>query len=141
MRRRQRCRYFPQPGFTKDSGELCVLGFGRARSLRTYDWTYQYADHETWFSPPLSLSWSLSVSFFVPWNLHLPVSLFDKHRVPPLSSHPLRRYLSLLFLLPFLPRFLPRTPSPSAREAKRRLFRRECFRRNAETVLIAAHLA
>lgn len=38
-------------------------------------------------------------------------------------------------------RFLPRTPSPSAREAKRRLFRRECFRRNAETVLIAAHLA
>lgn len=31
--------------------------------------------------------------------------------------------------------------APATREAKRRLFRRECFRRNAETVLIAARLA
>lgn len=129
--------------YQRQRRELCVLGFARARSLRIYDWTYQYADHETWSGSlsPLASSRSLSDSFFVPRNLHLPVSLFDKHRVPPLHSPSPQSICLSLLLLPFLSR-LPSSHafSVSAREAKRRLFRRECFRRNAETVLIAAHL-
>lgn len=66
---------FSRPGFTKD-GKSSVLGFANApvRSLRIYDWTYQYADHETWSEAPSS-SLSLLASFFVPWNLLLPISL------------------------------------------------------------------
>lgn len=66
---------FSRPGFTKD-GKSSVLGFANApaRSLRIYDWTYQYADHETWSEAPSS-SLSLLASFFVPRNLHHPISL------------------------------------------------------------------
>lgn len=64
---------FSRPGFTKD-GESSVLGFANARSLRIYDWTYQYADHETWLGAPSS-SLSLFASFFVSRNLRLPISL------------------------------------------------------------------
>lgn len=66
---------FSRPGFTKD-GESSVLGFANApaRSLRIYDWTYQYADHETWSEAPSS-SLSLSAFFSIPRNLRLPISL------------------------------------------------------------------
>lgn len=52
-------------GFTKD-GERGLFWALAARSLRTYDWTYQYADHETWSEPspllPTSFSFLLSPS-------------------------------------------------------------------------------
>lgn len=68
-----------------------------------------------------------------------PLSLFDKHRIPPRFPgrfSPLSLSASIcLSSLAALP------PALVTREAKRRLFRRECFRRNAETVLIAARLA
>lgn len=133
---------FSRPGFTKD-GESSVLGFANApaRSLRIYDWTYQYADHETWSGRPPRLpcpsrapSSSLGTS--------VSLSLFDKHRIPPRvtlavppAPCPALRFSICLSPLIALP------PASAAREAKRRLFRRECFRRNAETVLIAARLA
>lgn len=133
---------FSRPGFTKD-GESSVLGFANvpARSLRIYDWTYQYADHETWSGRPPRLpcpsrapSSSLGTS--------VSLSLFDKHRIPPRvtlavprTPCPALRFSICLSPLIALP------PASAAREAKRRLFRRECFRRNAETVLIAARLA
>lgn len=90
---------FSRPGFTKD-GESSVLGFANApaRSLRIYDWTYQYADHETWSGAPRLPCPSRSPSSSLGTSVSL--SLFDKHRVPPhfprhLSSLALRLYLSL----------------------------------------------
>lgn len=100
---------FSRPGFTKD-GENSVLGFANApaRSLRIYDWTYQYADHETWSGRPPRLpcpsrapSSSLGTS--------VSLSLFDKHRIPPrvtLPRAPLSAplFVSLLSLLCLPPR-------------------------------------
>lgn len=143
---------FSSPGFTKD-GESSVLGFANVRpfalplsfSLAPYirlDLSVCGPRNVVGVPSPPCLS---RASFFVS------LSLFDKHRVPPfLSPSPplFSRSLSVfacLFLSLFLPSslsllsslFLPR----QQREAKRRLFRRECFHRNAETVLIADCLA
>lgn len=126
---------FSRPGFTKD-GESSVLGFANApaRSLRIYDWTYQYADHETWSGAPSS-SLSLLLRPSKPPSPYLSLTNIASLRasLAVLSSLALRHYLSL---------FSRCSSSRSATcEAKRRLFRRECFRSNAETVLIAARLA
>ena len=114
--------------------ERSVLGFGSALppslspslslSLRTYDWTHQYADHETWSKPLAPRRPPPRFSFFVV-------------RSSPLSS------LARCPSLPRLAFFLTRRFSPYLlvpRKAKRRLFRRECFQRNTETVLIAGCL-
>lgn len=144
---------FSSPGFTKD-GESSVLGFANVRpfalplsfSLAPYirlDLSVCGPRNVVGVPSPPCLS---RASFFVS------LSLFDKHRVPPFLSPSPASLLSLsvclclcLFLSLFLPSslsllsslFLPR----QQREAKRRLFRRECFHRNAETVLIADCLA
>jgi len=61
-----------QTGVYQRRRELCFGLCQRARSLRIYDWTYQYADHETWSEAPSS-SLSLLASFSVSRNL--PISL------------------------------------------------------------------
>jgi len=64
---------FSSPGFTKD-GESSVLGSANARSLRIYDWTYQYADHERGRGPLVFLV-PLGLPLRPPVPPRLPISL------------------------------------------------------------------
>lgn len=136
---------FSSLGFTKD-GERALFWALPTRSLSPYirlDLSVCGPRNVVGVpspSPSLFLSQPPSSSL----ETSVILSLFHKHYVPslhtlplPLSSPPLPSpphplLSSRLIALP---------PSSRAREAKRRLFRRECFHRNAETVLIAGCLA